>query len=261
MADDKPKGEGEGGQKPPASSAQGGAPAPQEKPWWEARGFKSEAEAVESMDNSQRTLTKISEENRTLERSLNVMMATRDAGAGAGNGNNNAPGYRRYYEGLDVDEAFSNSPQKLTEVYLTATDRLVKDRVHQILAQDQEVRETREAFYKSNPELSDHKDLVKFYASELGRENPSMTVSEAMVEVAKRVRKRVSDIKGGNAQGNPGGGGKPPKEPLPHTGAGGEGGGEGRKEDPPKTEGESNPVLDAIKDRLDAREKKTGLLR
>lgn len=199
---------------------QGAAPAEaQAKPWWEARGFKTEAEALAAMDESRSSLTKLQEEHAATRRTLEVVMS-RPAETAAPKAPE-TPGYRKYFEGLDVEGAFnSGDVPKFVETLMSAVDRQIAERNQTFYRQQEELREIRKAFYDDNKDLAKHEDLVKYFTQQVVAENPNLVLSDAMKEIAKRTRAKVVAIKAGDSVVLPPGAPSQPKTPLPHTGAG-----------------------------------------
>lgn len=255
MADDNPN--------PSESTEQGGAPEAQAKPWYEARGFKSEAEALASFDNGRTELTSTQQRLAEMDRTLKAVVTRLPETPAPDAAPKPEAGYKRFYEGLPVEEAYaSGDPHKNLEVYLAAVDRLQRERTVQIIDQQNSLREIRQKFFDDNKDLTPYQDLIKLVSGEVGTEFPQMTLGEAMKEVAKRVRAKVVAIKSGKDEPlAPGATGDvtQPKAALPHTGAGGSGdappaGGAPEKEKPP-----SDDVAAEINRRTALRAGKTAL--
>lgn len=220
MADDNPN---------PADGApeQGGAPETQAKPWYEARGFKSEAEAFQSFESSQKELTETKQRLAEMDRTLKAVVTRLPETAAAETKPTDAAGYKRYYEGLDVEGAYaSGDPYKNLEVTLAAVARFQQEHGMAMIERQENLREIRRAFYEENKDISPYQDLVAMESQKVGVEFPQMTLGDAMKEVAKRVRAKVVAIKSGKDTAlAPGATGdvSQPKATLPHVGAGGSG--------------------------------------
>lgn len=247
-----------GGETPPAAGA-GAAPEPsaQAKPWYELKGFKSEQEALAAWDESQRTLSDAQTRAAAAERALEVVTAA-PAKADGGNPSPADPGYRRYFQGKNLQESYAD-PEKYGEDLLSATDRLVEDRVTAILARQEAARKQREAFFKDHKDLEPFPELVARHTQSVMTENPRISYADGVKEVARRARAEIAVIKAGGASGAPTPSGEPqkPKEALPHVGGGGPETGSPAAPKTPETKTEKDPVQSEVERRIAEREKKS----
>lgn len=215
-------GENPNNEAPQSAEERGGAPETQVKPWWEVRGFKSESDGLASLDASRTELTAAQQRVAELDRTLKAVV-TKDPVTPPEK--KVEAGYKRFYEGLGVEEAYnSGDPVKMLEVHMAAMDRLQAERTVELIERHDNLREIRRSFYDENKDIAPYQDLVKTVSAEVGMEFPQMTLGDAMKEVAKRVRARVVAIKSGKeVPVAPGATEEVTKTALPHTGAGGQG--------------------------------------
>lgn len=243
----------------PAEPGQGGAPAEtQDKPktWWEARGFKSEEEALAAWESNQKELTEKNQRLASAERTIQAIVSAPPKAPQAP-AEPSAPGYRRYFEGNALEEAYaSGDASRFAETLMAGVERAIRNGAVEVYSHQEELRAIRDGFYAENKDLKPYPELVKLYSQEVGSENPNMTVKDAMGEVAKRVRARVAAIKRG--EDTPAGetpGAPKPKDALPHSGPGGDGAPAGAP--PAKPAEVVEDVAAEVKRRMDLRGKKT----
>lgn len=253
MADEQPK---------PGDPGQGEAPAEtQDKPktWWEARGFKSEEEALAAWEDSQKRATEQAQRLAAAERTIQAIVTAQPRTEGAPSSAPKEPGYRRYFQGNALEEAYaSGDASRFAETLMSGIERAIQEGAVRVISHQEELRAIRDAFYEENKDLKPYPELVKLFSSEVGAENPNMTVKDAMAEVAKRVRAKVAAIKRGDAPPAGEGAGAPPKpkEALPHSGPGGDGAPAGAPPAPKKEDALSEAEAE-VKRRLALKEKKT----
>lgn len=249
----------------PAEGAgeQGGAPETQVKPWWEARGFKSEGEALTSLDATRTELTETQQRLAEMDRTLKAVVTRLPETPAPETTPKPEAGYKRYYEGLDVEGAYaSGDPHKNLEVFLAAVDRLQQERTVTLIERQENLREIRRAFFEENKDIAPYQDLVKMISQEVGTQFPQMTLGDAMKEVAKRVRSKVAAIKSGKEDAPaPGatGDAPQPKATLPHVGAGGSGDAPPAAGAPKVETPATDDVASEITRRINERGRKTAL--
>lgn len=237
---------------------QGAAPAgtPQVKPWWEAKGFNSEAEALSAWDERDRTLTDAQTRAAAAERALQVVTSV--PAPEGGNATPATPGYRRYFAGQNLSEAYAD-PERYAEVLLEGAAKMFEEQQTKFAARQEAARKQREAFFKTNKDLEKFPDLVMRHTQQVMNENPQITYAEGAKEVARRARAEIAAIKSdGTPEANPGGQPKP-KDALPHVGAGGAAGGAPPNPAPKTEPAPQDDVASEIDRRIALRAGKTSL--
>jgi hypothetical protein len=247
-------GQPDAGTKPAEGDAGAGTGTPSQKPWWEARGFKSETEAIESYDESRKSMTELQERSSNMEKMVRGLMASQPSAPNVGKPDGEA-GYKRYFEGVNLAEAY-NDPERYAATILSVADRLSRSVAIQIAEEREALVETRKAFYESNPDLKPFREIVAMVSTDIARENPNMRLADAMTEVATRSRKKIAEIRTGN--GAPTLPTNQTGKELPHVGSGGTASDGG-----PKPASEPKPEMDdiqaAIQDRVKAQQMRAGI--